>query len=258
MDFDDLRREGEHPAIVPDAGLRRTLAWTRADCGRYGELLKQTFPNVLFFEDFGARARRPEKPTIRFVERLDEPDLWRNVEAVFPYPGWKPELTWQQSPYSPTLAFWHWSRYLSPIVTIGVSTYDRICTANWRGAPDPVRYFHACHITTSYRRQLPDEASIQAKAVRIAEGLCVRMPLAFWESYEAFRTRKGKLRVRGGLVDSLHATPAAIDLARREADGVVDLATSSQDWAHSYLPLDAIPDSWWDGIRRPKWAQAPR
>jgi hypothetical protein len=258
MSFEELRREGSQPAIVPNAGLRRSLCWAREDAGRFGEALKRTFPNVLFFEPLGRRADRPEKPTIRFFERLDETAVNTEADAIFPYSDWKPDLVWEQSPYSGRW-FWDWAHYLSPIISIAINSHNRTSTNDWReaAADRPVENYFSCDITTSYRRQIPEEARIQAKAVRLADKMCIKTVAIAWLSYADFLAGRGKIWGGKKQLGILHVTQAVLDWYRAAPGRAIGLHVAPAGWATSYLPVEDIPEDWWNGIRRPKWVQRP-
>ncbi len=255
MDFENLRREGSRPAIVPNAGLRRTLCWTREDAGRYGEALKKAFPNVLFFKPLGHLANRPEKPTVQFLDRLDGLDVDACAEAIFPYPGWKPDLVYEK--WTPTgKPSWDWAHYLSPTIRMGINTYGFIRKTQWGGpAEKPTESYHSSEITTSYRKQIPEEARIQAKAIRLADKMCVRTVAILWMSHSDFLSGRGKIWGKNAEIGIRHVTQTVLDWYRAVPGRAIDLGASQDGWGISRLPVDEIPEDWWVGKRRPKWAQ---
>ncbi|MBI1245670.1 MAG: hypothetical protein GC202_11745 [Alphaproteobacteria bacterium] len=249
MNFEELRREGSTPAIYPNAGQCRYLCWTREDAGRYGEILKKAFPNILFYRDLGYRASRPEKPELVFLDRLDSLDADTRVEAVFPYPGWKPELVWE----APS---WHWKNYLSPIIMIGINTYDRIQKIEWSGvATDrPIENYFSTDIKTSYRRQIADEVRIQSKVIRLADQMCVRTISVIWMSYADYLAKRGKIWGKRQ-VYVRHVTHAVMDWYRAAPGRMIDFSGGRDGWGITNVPVDEIPDEWWKGKIRPKWTQ---
>ena len=261
MDIDDLRHEGSFPAIVPNAGQDRNICWVKADAGRYGELLKENFPGILFYEDFGSHNHKPERPDIRFVDRLDDTQAGARFEAIIPYRGWKPELVYYRSETDRIHPHWTWSRYLSPIITIGVPGPRVGGRRGWRShfetETGEVENWGALSIMTSYRRQIPEEARIQAKAVRLADKMCVKTVAIAWLSYADFLAGRGKIWGGKKQLGIQHVTPAVLDWYRAAPGRAIALQVAPAGWAISYLPVEDIPEDWWDGFCRPKWAQRP-
>jgi hypothetical protein len=52
-----------------------------------------------------------------------------------------------------------------------------------------------------------------------------------------------------------HVTPAVLEWYRAAPARSIDLQVAPAGWATSYLPVDEVPETWWKGKRRPKWAQ---
>ncbi|MBI3503961.1 MAG: hypothetical protein HY059_03905 [Proteobacteria bacterium] len=259
MRFEELCREGSFPAIVPNAGQRRSLCWRREDAGRLGEELKKAFPNVLFFEMPIRCEYRPENPNIRFFDRLDDAAVDTSVTAVFPYPGWKPDLVFEKTS-STGRPFWHWAHYLSPIISFSINSYNRVNWNDWRGAAaeQPVENYFASDITTSYRRQLPEEARIQAKVVRLSDKMCTKVVAVIWRSYADFFAGRGEIWGKKKRLGILHVTRNVLGLYRAAPGRAIDLQVAPGGWGIGYLPVEEIPDSWWGDIPKPKWAQVPR
>jgi len=257
MDFNELSREGPRPEIVPNAGLRRTLCWTNADCGRYGELLRSAFPGIVFYEDFGYRSHLAERPEVRFLDRLDEPGVRRTVGAFIPYPGWRPDLVREKHRIAPHNEYWTWAYYLSPHICIDVFPDIVPRNRSWRrecGA-EILENWPNSDITTSYRRQIPAEMAVQAKIVRLADKLCTRTVLIAWESEADFLAKRGRIWGRGTQLAMRHVTSAVLEWYRAAPARSIDLQVAPAGWATSYLPVEEIPESWWGKKPKPKWAQ---
>ena len=255
MDIENLRREGFRPAIMPNAGVRRTLCWTREDAGRFGETLKKAFPNVLFYKPLRYRRYQPEQPTIEFFDRLDGLEVDTCAEAIFPYPGWKPELVWEKWTTTGQPS-WDWAHYLSPIITMHINTYDRVFKREWRdgNAEHQVETYLSCDISTSYRRQIAEESRIQAKVVRLADKMCIRTVAVVWMSYADFVAGRGKIWDKKK-VHIRHVTKNVLDRYRAAPGRTLDLALGRDGWGIGYVPIDEIPEDWWNRKLRPKWAQ---
>lgn len=260
MDFNRLSREGSRPEIVPNAGLRRTLCWTNADCGRYGELLRKAFPDIVFFEDFSYCSHLAEPPVVRFLDRLDEPGIRRSVDAFIPYPGWRPDLVQERYRIPPCSEYWTWANYLSPHISIDVFPDVVPRRRGWHNYTEPeiVENWPRKDITTSYRRQIPAEASVQARAVRLADRLCVKTVLIAWDSEADFFAKRGQIWGRGKQLSIRHVTSKVLDWYRAAPARTIDLHVAPAGWAMSYLPVEDIPEDWWKGYIRPKWAQVQR
>jgi hypothetical protein len=259
MDFVELSREGSRPEIVPNAGLRRTLCWTNADCGRYGELLKAAYPGIVFYEDFGHCSHLAERPVVRFLNRLDEPDVKRQVGAFVPYSGWRPDLVRETYRNPPHSKFWTWAHYLSPRISIDLFPDIVPRRRGWHSNTESgtIENWSDRDITTSYRRQIRAEASIQAKVVRLVDKLCKKAVLVTWDSEADFVARRGRIWGRGKQLGIRHVTTAVLDWYRAAPARTIGLHVAPAGWAMSYLPVEDIPEDWWEGFRRPKWAQRP-
>ena len=257
MDFDDLRREGSTPAISPNAGARRILCWTRRDIGAFGEALRKAFPDALFYEDFRPAKWIPEPPRPRILDRLDDPTIKRNIEIVFPFRGWKPEMASIARGPHPDDRFWTWSQYLSPVVTIWLNARDACVMQDWNGrAMDaPVEYWQESSITTSYRRELPEERRIAEKAVRIAERICVRAVPVGWLSYDDFRSKAERVSEVGLRYGFGWVTPAVLDWYRAAPNRAIRLKVGKNNYGTGCLPVEYVPDSAWGDVPKPKWAQ---
>ncbi len=263
-DFDDLRREGPIPAIVPNFGHRREICWTRADLGRFGDALRRAFPDAFFYEHFESGDETCPKPSPLVPERLDDPRIVNSIHVLFPYPGWKPKLVLATYDPGRVKPYWTWSHYVSPILTInnglrgsGALNIDASAPDTWidEAADSPIETWRLSSVTTSYRRELPEERRIQARALRILERMCVRTVPVRWDTYADFQARKGRVRKSGFLAGCGWVTPAVLDWYRAAPRRAIDLGLFMQGSADSCLPVDEVPDSWWGDVRKPKWAQ---
>jgi len=257
MDFETLRHEGPMPAISPNAGARRILCWTRSDMGAFGDALRKAFPNVLFFEDFRHPKWTMDAPRPRFLERLDDPTIVKNIEIIFPFHGWRPELASVSNGPGPYARFWTWSNYLSPIATIWMNARDTDVMSDWNGRTMevPIESWREGAITTSYRREIREERKIAEKVIRIAERSCIRMVPVGWNSYDEFRERAGGISLVGLRYGFGWVTSAVIDWYRAAPNRAIKLTIRGNNYGSGNLPVEDVPDSWWEGIRRPKWAQ---
>jgi len=261
FDFDELRREGPNPAIVPDNGLRREVCWMRPDYDEFGAAVKKRFPHALFFEcpvGYEDEAESPPEP--RFLENLGDGRPNRTVQILFPYPGWKPDQVRVRHPFGDSW-FWTWANYLSPIVSVTMPIRNGGGPVTWqdRNGSTAVWNRMSRQITTSYRRILPDEKRLQAKIVRMAEWRCVRMVPVEWPSYEdRVAQRNGKVwtsavRAGGGWV-----SPAVLAWARERPDHVVDLVPFQDGSGALFcVPPEIVPAAWWGEYPIPRWAQLP-
>jgi len=259
MNIDDLMREGERPAISPNAGRVRDLAWTPEDWGRYGAALKAAFPDILFYEDFGHVAYREEKPEVRFFERLDDPAIARRIRAFFPYEGWKPDLVrvLHRFPYGSDPMYWTWAHYLSPLLGLNETSKRSAGHMDWRGqAVDaPIEVWHAGRLNTSYRRLLVEERRIEGKVYRLAQKQCVRAVPVDWSSLEDFRAGRFTVSKVGFMIGKGWTSQAVVDWCLEKPQRVIDLFVNVNGSAHACLPVERVPDSAWGDIRKPKWAE---
>jgi hypothetical protein len=261
MDFEDLRREGSFPAIIPNAGSDVLLAWAPADFGRFGEILRAAFPGIVFYETFLTSVDGPEPPEIRWLDRLDDPTIEHEPCAFIPYPGWEPKLVLETSRLGSGRKYWTFARYLSPQFSISSFPGLPIGHENWRGraAAAPIEYWKYRGVAVSYRKALPDEVRIAAKFIRLAKKLCVRTVPVKWGSYAHFRAGDGRVIENWHRFPPGWASQAAVDWCRAAPGRVIGLSVDAQQEpkAFGYMPADCVPDSWWGAKSRPKWAQLP-
>ncbi len=257
MDISDLKREGDHPVISPNAGQGREFCWAPADWGRYGEELKRAFPHVVFHEELGHEAYDEEKPVVRFFDRLDDPAISQPIHAVFPYEGWKPELVQATSRFGPPTKHWTWARYLSPSLRLFVRKQDRCALENWRGqaADAPIEEWPASRYNSSYRRLWREEQKIATKAFRIAQKLSVRAVPVYWKSLADFRAGRFKVAKSGFMVGDGWASQRVVDWCLQKPQRVMHMFVDATCGADGCLPVELVPDSAWGDIRKPKWAQ---
>ncbi|MBL8834112.1 MAG: hypothetical protein JNL71_17100 [Rhodospirillales bacterium] len=259
MDISHLMREGEKPAIAPNAGRHRQYCWTRADWGAYGESLRQAFPNILFYEEFGHLDWLEPKPEIRIFDRLDDPGITQPMCAFFPYPGWKPELIRVSLDTPKGQRCWTWAHYLSPRLRMFVRRIDHNPKEDWRGQlrDSPVEGWFESHMWTSYRREISEERRIESKAIRLAEKLCVRAVPVHWKSAEDFLAGRFRVSSAGLMLGDGRVSPRVIDWYWQSPNRAFELFVDIAGRANGSLPVEAVPDSAWGDIRRPKWAQRP-
>jgi hypothetical protein len=257
MDISDLKREGDHPVISPNAGQGREFCWAPADWGRYGEELKRAFPHVVFHEELGYEAHDEEKPEVRFFERLDDPAISQPITAVFPYPGWKPELVRVTHRLGPPTQYWTWKRYLSPRLRLSVRKQDKCALDNWRGqaADAPIEEWPASRYNSSYRRLLREEQQIATKAFRIAQKLSVRAVPVSWKSLADFREGRFRVSDAGFMIGKGWVSQRVVDWCLQKPQRVMQMFVNVPGSAHGCLPVERVPDSAWGDIHKPKWAQ---
>jgi hypothetical protein len=259
---DDIWREGSFPAIIPNTGSDVLLAWAPADFCRFGEVLKAAFPGIVFYETFLTSVDGPEPPKIRWLDRLDAPDVTQGICAFIPYPGWEPRLVQQlRPPGGPPKFFWTFDRYLSPKFRISSFPGLPIGHSDWRGraASAPIEYWRYRGVAVSYRKALPDEVRIAAKFIRLAKKLCVRTVPVAWDSCAHFRAGDGRVIADWHRFPPGWASQAAVDWCRAAQGRVIGLSPDAQPEpkAFGYMPADCVPDAWWGAKSRPKWAQLP-
>ncbi len=260
MDFDDLRREGHEPAIVPNAGRCQTVNWTSADAQRFLESLRAAFPHIFVHEDFSYLNRRAEKPIVRTLDRIDNPASSLCVEVLFTYPGWQPDLVRVDDPDPGHSPYWTWARYVSPRLSFIVCRDDDcVWRPVWKkeGRASPIESWASTDIMTSYRRELPEERKIEAKAMRLARKLCARTVPAIWRSLEEYFSGEGRVNPGGFMIGDGWTVPSVIDWCRSGPNRMIDAGTFAVGGGTGCLPVDLVPDIWWGDIHRPKWAQRP-
>ncbi len=252
-----MRREGPTPAVIPNAGRRQEVYWMIDDAQRYAVLLRKAFPKIMFYETFEKTDDLEEKPTIRILDRLDDPTIRNHVGAFVPYDGWIPNLVRIKGPTQKLR--WTWSRYLSPRLRFPVWYGPNARPAEWRTEPDAPRVetWTGTSILTSYRRELPDEGRISDRFVALARKLCIRTVPVLWKSSREFLEGDGKVARGGLLVGDGWTTPAAAAWCLAAPGRVLGFSASASGGAHGCLPVELVPDSWWGDIPKPKWAQRP-
>jgi hypothetical protein len=260
MDFDDLRREGREPAIVPNAGRGQTVNWTSADAQRFLESLRAAFPHIFVHEDFSHLHHKAEKPVVRTLDRIDSPAKRLRVEVLFTYPGWQPNLIRvddHDPGYSP---YWTWERYVSPRLSFSVRRdEDYVWRPVWKqeGRASPIESWASTDLMTSYRRELPEERKIEEKALRLARKVCERTVPMLWHSLEDYFTGKGRVNRGGFMVGDGWTVPSVIDWCRAAPNRMIDAGTFAVGGGTGCLPVELVPDAWWGDIPKPKWAQRP-
>jgi len=257
MDFDDLRREGPEPAIMPNAGRRQIIVWTRADAQRFVELLHDAFPNLFLYEYFGWRDSGEETPNVRILDRVDDPTIFQRVQGFFPYPGWKPELVRVGVGVPGERPHWTWARYLSPSFSFNIPRDDCPWRPEWKqeNRARPFETWPRSDISTSYRRRLPEEQRIEAKIMRLARKICVRTVPVQWKTTDDYYNGRGKVSLGGLRVGEGWATQATIDWYRAAPNRLLGGNTWASGGGHGCIPVEEVPDSWWGDIPKPKWAQ---
>jgi len=252
--------EGHHPIVSPNAGYRQEHFWTSADAQLFGERLRAEFPQVLFYVVVGSKRDPAKEPQIDFLERLGTVPTRDSITAFFPYPGWQPELVWVEKPQSGSPPYWTWRNYLSPILSIEVGPDSSGNAVPWSRVSGQSRHLDwpADSVSTSYRRSFPDEARIARRVIALVRSMCVRTVPVFWKSESDYRAGTGIVSRAGMMLGHGRATPSVVEWYRAEPDRSIGFHRIGGGGAFGCLPVDEVPDSWWDGIRRPKWAQLPR
>lgn len=74
-------------------------------------------------------------------------------------------------------------------------------------------------------------------------------------SYDDFLAGRGRIWGGKKKLGIRHVTPAILDWYRAAPGRAIGLGVAPAGWGISYLPVEDIPVDWWDGVRRPKWAQ---
>lgn len=259
MTVENIWREGHRPTISPGAGHRWAVSWTLDDWRGFERDLRRAFPNVFFYENLGRAADRPERPEPRVLQRLDEPDIRRDICIMFPYPGWKPELVYVPSKSWQCGAYWTWKNYLSPQLTFGIRPHDRPFETEFSAAePDRrVQIWGRKEILSSYRRTIPEEGRIVGKIKRmVAARSCNTVALRF-RSYADFRDGGGTIAADWMRWESLLASAAVIDWVKSGPDRLVMREDVGENLTMGRLPAELVPDGLWRGLRRPKWAARP-
>ncbi len=256
MDIEDLMREGPHPVIPPNTGQRVTLSWTLPDWLAFERDIRTAFPGAFFYEKWRYSWEYVPRPSPRIVERLDDPGIERDINVMFPYPGWEPELVLIE-PKGPTSPYsWTWKNYLSPRLTFSVRPHNDPFERRFRETePDSVvQVWGTRDLLTSYRRELSAEGKMIRRILRMIDKRCGWAVPVRYASYADFRAGKGQIsRYLGS--ERCRASPAVIEWAMASEDRVIFCQEITNDIVEVWMPLERVPESLWDGIRRPKWAQ---
>lgn len=252
--------EGHHPIVAPNAGYRQDFHWTAADAQVFGERLRAEFPHVRYYVVVGSKRDPSKAPEVRFLEGLGTVSARDTITAIFPYPGWRAELVWVEKPQKASMPYWTWRNYLSPIVSIAYRLESRGYSAPWSTLSGQDRHLDwpADSVSTSYRRSFSQEARIARRVISLVRSMCVRTVPVFWKSESDYRAGTGIVSRSGMMLGHGRATPSDLEWYRAEPDRSIGFHEIGGGGAFGCLPVDEVPDSWWDGIRRPKWAQRPR
>lgn len=257
MSIENVWREGIHPALPPNAGHRRRMSWAIADWLAFERDLRAAFPNVFFYEEWSRVKDWPARPKLRIIERLDEPGIEREVCAMFPYPGWEPELAFDDTPGRSWRPFWTWKNYLSPHLRFSVWERDeptkKAFSATERNRI--VSSWGSRELTTSFRKSLPAEGRLVAKVLRMIEKRSRKVVPVDFRSYAEFRDGKGKIAAYAMRWESLYASTAVVEWAKSGPDRLVQFESPVHGSERGWLPPECLSDAHWEGIRRPKWAQ---
>ncbi len=256
MDIEDLMREGPHPAIPPNTGERRTLSWTLPDWLAFERDIRTAFPNAFFYEKWPNKTEASVRPEIRVLKRLDEPGIGRGIGVMFPYPGWKPELVVIEPKSPDWVHYWTWKNYLSPCLAFSVRPHNDPFSDRLREVePDSiVQSWGTRDLTTSYRREISAEGKMIRRILRMIDKRCGWAVPVRYASYADFRAGKGHIS-KYLRTERCRASPDVIEWANGSPDRVIACQEIGMALFEVWMPLDRVPETLWDGIRRPKWAQ---
>lgn len=256
MKFEELMREGPRPAIPPNAGHRISVSWSVPDWLAFEADIRTAFPNAFFYERWKAKTDPAVAPSFRILNRLDEPDIERDVCLMFPYPGWEPELFLQEPDYPGPMPHWTWKNYLSPRISFSMRPHneprdDIFCESEPESV---VKVWGARDILTSYRRELFDERRLVGRIVRMIDRRSRWGVPVYSRSYADFRTGKGWIS-RYLRNERCRVSPAVIDWANGGPRRLVRCQEVYKDTVSVWATLEQVPEEWWAGIRKPKWAE---
>ena len=255
MKIEDLMREGERPVIPPDAGHRITVSWTVPDWLAFEADIRAAFPNAFFYEEW-PKMRDPEiKPEVRIINRLDEAGIRREINLMFPYAGWAPELEWIPPRDRTEMPFWTWRNYLSPIISFTMRQHNEPFEKIFR-ASEPncaVQMWGRRDILTSYRKVLSDERKLVGKIVRMIDRRSRWAVEALCGSYAELLAGKGKIS-RYLRTQRCRVSPAVIAWANEAPNRLIFCQEVYKDTVLAWLTLEQVPEQWWTGISKPKWA----
>jgi len=261
MNVEDFFLEGTRPAILPNAGTHFYCLWSKADLVRFGQLLRKKYPNVLFYDSLSLLDEEREDFKIRIVESIDQARPQWSLKAVFPPPGWKPNLVHVRPPDRPKWPYWTWENYLSPIISIASwrPPHAEWDWTDWYGtaADAPIQTWKLSGLSTSYRRELHVEKRIASAVVRLAANLCRQLVPVRWTAYDAYQRRDGNVNKRSIGRRRMLATQAVIDWSRAKPRREIYMSPARGEIATTWHPPEDVPDSWWGDTPKPKWAQRP-
>ncbi len=201
--------------------------------------------------------RWPAHPKLRIIERLDEPGIERDICAMFPYPGWKPELELDDNPNRSWRPFWTWKNYLSPRLRFSIRPHDEPFRGSFSDTEPErkVSTWGSRDFTTSFRKSIPAERKLVAKVLRMIEKRSRKVVAIDYRSYAEYRDGKGKIAVYAMRGESLYVSPSVIEWAKSGPDRFVQLTGYIHGQEMGWLPTELVPEALWSGIKRPKWAQ---
>ncbi len=255
MKFENLMREGHVPAIYPNAGHRISVSWTVPDWLAFEQDVRTAFPNAFFYERWKAKTDPDVAPTFRVLSRLDEPDIERDVCVMFPYPGWKPELLLEMPERPGWPHHWTWKNYLSPRISFSMRPHNEPFEDIFRASePDcAVQMWGTRDILTSYRKVLSDERKLVGKIVRMIDRRSRWAVEALCGSYAELLAGKGKIS-RYLRTQRCRASPAVIEWANDGPNRLIFCQEVYKDTVLAWLTREQVPEEWWNGISKPKWA----
>lgn len=259
MTIENVWREGPMPTIPANAGERRTISWTLPDWLAFEREIRSAFPNAFFYEEWSRRSGPAAKPKPRILERLDEAGIEREVCVRFPYPGWEPELVLIDNPRPTWEPFWTWKHHVSPSLRFSVRRHDKAFERSF-SSTEPSRVvsvWGVCDLTTSYRRQIPAERQLIAKILRMIERRSRKVVPVYFHSYADYCAGKGEISPGFMRQASCLASKSVIEWAKSGPDRLIFFQSIVENVVQVWMPAELIPESWWTGIRRPKWAQRP-